>query len=121
MTKPCVFTLLERQILLHVLETLAVAAGDSDQNAVPEEYLRAIHKRKRSRSCPVSLQHGPSQHHDRSHYSSSGQYSRHLPQHMSHVHPFRSKHSTDPSSDFKGLKSGIGLIGKQMVLAQTMK
>jgi len=121
------FSFLERQILLHVLETLAIAAGDSDQNVVPEEsynfhYPKAGHRQKRSRSCPVSLHHRPSQHYDRSHYSSSGQYSRHLPQHLSHSHPFRSKHSAgNSSSGPKGLQSDIGLTGKQMVLTKAVK
>lgn len=115
---------LERQILLRVLETLTIAAGDLDET--PEEsYGVTIHQHPRdgrrhstSYSCPISLRHSSSQRYDRSHFLSSGQYSRHLQQ---YPRPSKRKHSANGGS--KGLQSAldVGMIGKRMVPAKAVK
>lgn len=114
---------LERQILLRVLETLTIAAGDLDE-APGESYSATIHHHPRdgrrhstSYSCPISLRHSSSQRYDRSHFLSSGQYSRHLQQ---YPHPSKRKHSANGGS--KGLQSALdmGMIGKRMVPTKTV-
>lgn len=117
----------ERQILLRVLEMLTIAAGDVDE-AHDKSYDATIHQHPRdgrrhstSYSCPISLRHSSSERYDRSHFLSSGQYSRHLQQ---HPRPSKRKHSAkNVSGGSKGLQSAldIGMIGKQMFPTKTVK
>lgn len=111
----------ERQIVLHVLETLAVATGEGDVHVLtyPALYPRLQHRHHRHHTFPLSLQgvHHPHS----SHYALRD---GHLCSRHHHAHHSSGKHcsgkSKHSSSSASSIKSGsalesMGLVGKKIV------
>lgn len=106
----------ERQIILHVLETLAVATGEGDVHALthPALYPRVQHRHNRHQTFPLSLRGDyrtqSCQHGMREHHCSKHQHHSHRSSSSKHSSTKNKRSKTDLESN-----SEMGLVGKKIV------